>query len=151
VNDRAALPDALSAAWDHAVEAWDDIARHDEVMRLVAQHEAYAWAASKYRTRAGDPIGDRQIARIRKAAEATMLASAAVRKETAPKPYRAVTAVLIMLIVAAVGGLLYAMVMRDNIEAEPGSSVPAEPLRPAPPPGLHPAPAAPPVTSPATK
>jgi hypothetical protein len=131
----AAIPDVLSAAWERTEAAWDDPAGHAEVMRLVAAHDAYAWAAARYRTRAGDPIGDRQIAKIRKAAEATMLATATSRKDSTPKPYRALTAVMIMLIAAAIAALLYANVMREDIEAGSGV-VPAQPIRettPAPP------------------
>lgn len=122
-SDRDAnVPDVLGAAWEQALAAWDDPARHDEVMRLVAQHDAYAWAAARYRTRTGDPIGERGLARVRKAAEATMMASAAMRKDTAPKPYRALTTILIMLIVAAGAGLLWATVMRNtNTTAAPSS------------------------------
>jgi hypothetical protein len=124
----ASVPEVLATAWDRAVEAWDEPARHDEMIRLVAQHDAYAWAAAQYRERAGDPVGDRQLARIRKAAEATLFASATARKDQSPKPYRALTAVMIMLIVAAVAGLLYAMVMRDK--AEPmGNATPAPAVR----------------------
>lgn len=130
-DTEAAIPDVLTAAWDRAVETWDDPARHDEVIRLVSQHDAFTWAATRYRTRAGDPIGDRQLARVRKAAEATLYASATARKDNAPKPYRALTAVLIMLIVAAIAGMLYATVMRDNTPAEPDRSkpTPADPVR----------------------
>jgi hypothetical protein len=129
----ANIPDALAAAWDRTVEAWDDPARHDEVIRLVAQHDAYAWAAARYRTRSGDPIGDRQLARIKKAAEATLMASAAARKDTKPAHYRALTAILIMLIVAAGAGLLYATVMSNNTpEPSSDNATPAPPLHQTP-------------------
>lgn len=135
----AAIPDVLTAAWDRAAEAWDDPARHDEVIRLVSQHDAFTWAAARYRTRAGDPIGDRQLARIRKAAEATLYASATMRKDNAPKPYRALVSVLIMLIVAAIAGLLFVMVMRDNnVEADKPNATPAVPVQRVAPPSIAP-------------
>lgn len=110
----AAVPDALAAAWDHAIAAWDDPARHDEVLRLVAQQDAYAWAAARYRTRAGDPIGDRQLARVKKAAEVTLYATATARKDTSAKPYRAVIAIVVILIALTVIGLLYVKMKRDT-------------------------------------
>ena len=45
----ASVPEAVAAAWDRALEGWDDAGRHDALLRLVAQHDAYAWAAGKYR------------------------------------------------------------------------------------------------------
>ncbi len=135
----ATVPDVLTTAWERTLEAWDDTSRHDEVMRLVAQHDAYAWAAARYRTRTGDAIGARQLERVRKAAEATLYATASVRAETSPKPYRALTAVLVMLILAAVAGVLYAMIVHDKAEnrqdATPASPAmrsqqPVKPLQP---------------------
>lgn len=127
----AAVPDALSAAWDRAVEAWAEPARHDEVMRLVAQHDAYAWAAARYRTRAGDAIGDRQLEKVRRAAEVTMLSSASSRPDGAQKPYRALTTVMVLLIVAAIGGLMYATVVRDQVtHRQAPAATPAEPVKP---------------------
>lgn len=107
----AAVPDVLGKAWERAIEKWDDQPRHEEVMRLVAQHDAYAWAASRYRSRAGDPVADKQLERIRKAAEITMLSAAVSRKDASAKnPYRNTMALLIVLVVLIVGGLLYAWI-----------------------------------------
>jgi hypothetical protein len=124
----AAVPLQLVAAWDTAAAAWDDPKSHDTVIAVVAAHQAYAWAANRYRTRPGDPVAARQLERIRKAAEATMYAGAATRKDTAPKPYRAVTAVLAMLALAAGAGLLYATMMNGRGEPDPASATPAPPL-----------------------
>lgn len=110
----AAIPDVLGTAWDKAVESWSDPARHDEILRLVAQHDAFAWAAARYRTRAGDPIADKQIDRVRKAAEVTLMSSATSRKSAGKNPYRSTTALLVLLVVLVVGGLVYAMVARDG-------------------------------------
>ena len=133
-----APPDVLVAAWDHAVEKWDDQPRHDEVIRLVAQHDAYAWAAERYRTRAGDPIGDRQLDRVRRAAEVTMRASAIPKAEPRANPYRAATAVLVMLIVAAVVALLFAMIRRSSMQPTSGTVTPAKPLKNVAPPTTAP-------------
>jgi hypothetical protein len=71
--------ETLEAAWQRAVEQWDDPARHEVLIGLVAQHSAFAWAAAKYKARAGDPIADAQLERLRKSVTATMLATATVR------------------------------------------------------------------------
>lgn len=110
----AAIPDVLGVAWDHVVEGWSEPARHEEVMRLVAQHDAFAWAAARYRTKAGDPIADKQLECVRKAAEATLFSGAVARKAANKNPYHATTMMLVTLVVLIVGGLVYAMVVRNR-------------------------------------
>jgi len=108
------IPEVLTTAWKEVQDQWEDLGRHDELLRLVTKNEAYAWAAARYKTR-DDEIGKKQLARVRKAAEVTMLASAAERKASGgPKPYRATTALLVVLVVVAIAGLIYAMVVRDR-------------------------------------
>jgi len=140
----AAVPEQLRAAWDdlHAPdssappyrggEPWSDQTRHDELLKLVAANNCYAWAAGRYRevirARPEDVTAARQLDRLTRAAEATMLAGATARNTVAPKPYRAATAILIMLIVALVSGLLYAMVIhKDELS---GTATPAQPVQP---------------------
>jgi hypothetical protein len=118
-----AVPDVLHKAWAHALEAWEDTARHDELIRLVSQNDAYAWAAGRYRTRP-DAVGTRQLERVRKAAEATLLSMAATRKASAPSPYRNTTMLMIALVLLAVGGLIYAMVRNRAPTATPSSITP---------------------------
>lgn len=109
------VPDALAAAWQRALDGWDDAARHDEVLRLVSQHDAYAWAAARYRTRpAGDAVAERQLDRVRRAAEVTLRATATARTAAAPAPYRTTTAVLALLVIVAIAGFLYAMARRGD-------------------------------------
>ena len=126
----AAVPDAMLAAWDHAVGAWSEQARHDALLRVVAAHNGYAWAAGRYRTRTGDPIAVRQLDRLRRAAEATMLASATVRPDTAARPYRAAIGVLAILIVVIAVGVVYAMIRQPGATAAVPTSVPATPVQP---------------------
>lgn len=126
----AEVPPELAASWEALAAVWDDQARHDAFIRLVATHGAFAWAAGKYqdacRQRAGDRVAARQLERVRRTAEAAMLASAAVRAVERP-PYRSATAVLIMLVVALGAGTLYTRFLRG---ARPAAS--AEPVRTAP-------------------
>ena len=42
------VAEPLTNAWQRALDAWDDRASHDEVLRLVSQHDAYAWAAAHF-------------------------------------------------------------------------------------------------------
>jgi hypothetical protein len=69
-------PEVVTAAWDALAAHWDDQARHDALLGLVAQHGCYAWAAAKYKERGDDPIAQRQLERVRKSALATMFATA---------------------------------------------------------------------------
>jgi len=126
----AAVSDAVRAAWDHAVEAWSESARHDELLRVVAAHNGYAWAAGRYRTRTGDPIAARQLDRLRRAAEATLLASATVRPDAAARPYRAAIGVLAILIVVIAVGVVYAMIREPGATTAAPTRVPATPVQP---------------------
>lgn len=139
----APVPEAVRAAWASAAEAWADPARHDELLRQVAAHRCYAWAAGRYRTRGGDPIAERQLDRLRRAAEATLLAGATVRRDAAATPYRATIGVLALLIATVIVGLVYATLIRGPsgatiAPAGPGPSAPAQP-RPSNPGPAHPA------------
>lgn len=120
------VPDALTQAWERAVEAWTDTARHDEILRLVTQHDAYAWAAAQYRRRPADDIRDRQLARVRKSTEASLLVAAlASKKDRTPTPYRAHLIVLILFVVAAIAALIFTSILPkgtgdDSTPAQPG-------------------------------
>jgi hypothetical protein len=125
-------PEPVRAAWARVADAWSDPARHDELLRQVAAHRCYAWAAGRYRTRGGDPIAERQLDRLRRAAEATLLAGATVRREPAATPYRATVVVLALLIASVVVGLVYAALVgapsgATIAPAGPGSSAPLRP------------------------
>ena len=148
----ASVPEAVAAAWDRVLEAWGDAERHDALLGLVAQHEAYAWAAARYRDakraapaspapfrsypdHAVDAVADRQLDRMRRAAEATLLAGASAREERARSPYRAATAILAMLVFAVVAGLVFATLIRrgEPAASRAGQATPAEvhPVTPA--------------------
>jgi hypothetical protein len=112
----------LEAAWQRASAAWDDAAAHDEVLRLAAQHDAYPWAAGRYRPRAGDPVADRQLARIQKAVEITLRATATMRDEPRGRSYRMLVGLLILLAVLTLGGLVYVAKLRDAPTPTPPAS-----------------------------
>ncbi|MBS1123797.1 MAG: hypothetical protein H6Q90_6025 [Deltaproteobacteria bacterium] len=131
----ASAPDVLIAAWDRAVAGWDEPARHDEVIRLVAQHDAYAWAAARYRTRTGDPIGDRQLERVRKAAEVTLYATQTRRPDR--KPGLLTAMIILLIIVAVVALLMYTKQISSEAEDARGPAPPAgrlqlKPVQPLP-------------------
>lgn len=135
----AAVPEPVRDAWTRAVAAWGDDARHVELLRLVASHNAYAWVAGRYRMRGDDAVARRQLERLRHTAEAQLFASATVRSET--KPYRGAAGVLAVLVVVIVVGLLYAVVLRDHPSSRarslpPGAAgvrplVPGHPVSPS--------------------
>ena len=133
----AAVPVTVRDAWARTTLRWNEPAAHDELMQLVAAHNCYAWAAGRYRTRGPNAVAQRQLERLRRAAEATLLASATARADAPSRPYRATRGVLAILILAVVVGLVYATVIRDNpmrpIPAR-GPAIPAQPLTPGHPP-----------------
>jgi hypothetical protein len=112
------VPDPVKAAWQQAVDGWDDAARHDALFQLAAQHNCYAWVASRYRgilrDRPGDAVAERELARLRKATEAVLMASASLRPDKATTPYRNTIAVLGLLVVVIAMGLVYALVFYEG-------------------------------------
>lgn len=118
IGQQIAVPEQLVAAWDRAVEKWDDPAAHDEVLRLAGVHDSFAWVAGRYCTRPEDKIRDAQLERLRKAAEVTMYATAAQRPEKASQRYRGLAIIVVMIALAS--ALLYLIVrMRANDEPKP--------------------------------
>jgi hypothetical protein len=115
----------VEAAWAGCEAEWDNAARHDKLFELTAQHDCFAYAAGKYKTRAGDPIADRALERIRKAATAKLMATATTREGSARTPYRATMAFLIFLMVAAIAGLGYVASMRKHSPLPPPPPTPA--------------------------
>ena len=128
----AAVPEVLREAWERAIQAWHEPARHDEVLQLVAAHSCYAWAAGRYRAHGSGDIAARQLDRLRRAAEATLLAGATPRPDAAARPYRATFGVLALLIVAIAVGLIYALAARESARppSAPGAVRPLTPGHP---------------------
>jgi hypothetical protein len=131
-----AVPEPVREAWARVTAAWDEPARHDDLLRQVATHNCYAWAARRYRARGPDPVAERQLDRLRFAAEATLLASATVRPDAAVQPYRVARGILGFLIAAVVAGLLYATVIRGpfagpSAPAAPATLTPGHPVSPS--------------------
>ena len=104
-------PAEVRDAWQRAVEQWDDAARHEVVLVAVTRTSSFAWAAARYKERAGDAIADRQLERVRLAAVATMMSGAAKRPERKTMPYKSSIAALAVIVVMIVIGLVYALVM----------------------------------------
>lgn len=131
----AEIPEAVREAWAGLLaspEAWAEQGRHDAFVQLVAADQLFAWAAGQYQEirlqRPEDAVALRQLDRVRRTAEAAMLASAAVR-EVKQSPYRSATAILVMLVVLLIAGAVYARFMREA--NDPALTVtPVAPLRP---------------------
>ncbi len=116
-----AVPEPLVRAWELAVDHWSDHARHEEVLRLITQNDAYAWGAAKYRSRAGDPIADKFLERVRKSAEVTMLTSATARNVVQKNPYRNTIMLLVIVILGIAGAALYASIKSSGPTPTPPS------------------------------
>ena len=112
----AEIPDALGEAWKNVLAQWDDAARHDELLRLVNQHEAYAWAAARYRERKDDPVAKDKLERLGKAATVRLMSTATVREDPGEQRYRATWAMLGILIIAIIASLVYAFARGDGGE-----------------------------------
>jgi hypothetical protein len=106
--------DDVTGAWERAVEAWDDPARHAAVIAAVVQNNGFVWVATRYKERAGDAIADAQLERLRKAATATLLATATARDDKHATPYRKVMMWFAVLVVMLLLGLVFARVVFDT-------------------------------------
>jgi hypothetical protein len=109
----------VEAAWAECEAEWENTARHDKLFELVTAHDCFAFAAGKYKARAGDPIADRALERIRKAATAKMMATATTRERSERTPFRATMALMIFLMVAAIAGLAYVASMKKHSPLPP--------------------------------
>lgn len=108
------VPEPVQTAWEDAVAHWDDAAKHQALLGLIAQHNCFAWAASRYKERAGDPIADKQLERLRTSAVATMFAQARAHKKAPPQPFRQTLVLLAALLVALLVGFLFVKVVHDT-------------------------------------
>lgn len=118
----------LEAVWQTVVDAWDQPGRHDALMGLVAQESAFAWAAGKYKERAGDPIADKQLERIRKAAVASLFATSSKKPEQ-DSPYKRTLVILIALVAMIFFGLVGMKLIHDTHVNTP--KPPPSPTKPA--------------------
>ncbi len=126
-------PDVVTAAWDRTVEQWDDPSRHEALLAVVVQHSAFAWAAARYKDRGDDPVAKDRLERIRKAATATMFATAKVRETEESSPYKKTLLWLMVLCVMLVLGLVFARIVVGNApaKAKPPTRTPATHTTPA--------------------
>lgn len=119
----AAIPEPVRDAWQRVVDGWDDPARHDELFRVVAQHNCFAWAAGRYRQRKDDPVADARLAKLRRAAEVTLLATATARRARVRAPGKPVAILLAALVLALLLALVLTVVIRNRNHA---TAVPTE-------------------------
>ena len=110
--ESGAVSAELEAAWQVVVDKWDDKAAHDKLLALVAQTDSFAWAAARYKQRAGDPVADAQLERIRKSAIATMFAKGARPRDPGP-PYKRTMMIFGVLLVMMVLGLIAVKLIHD--------------------------------------
>lgn len=108
------VPEPVQTAWDDTVAHWDDPAKHQALLGLVAQHNCFAWAAARYKERAGDPVADQQLERLRSSAVATMFAHANTRKKEPPQPYRQTLFLFVALLLALAMGMVFVKVLHDS-------------------------------------
>jgi hypothetical protein len=103
------VPHEVLDAWREARAAWSDPARHDRVLRVAGQHDAYAWLATRYREagRREDVIARERLALVQRAAELTLLVATMRGGTDTAQPYQATRRLLFMLLgVLALGCVL---------------------------------------------
>jgi hypothetical protein len=103
------VPAELLEAWRDVRRAWDDVPRHDRVLRLAGQHAAYAWLATRYReaARRDDAIARERLALVQRTAELTFVVATMHGDDDTVRPYQATRRLLFMLLgVLALGAVL---------------------------------------------
>lgn len=126
---------AVQAAWDRVIEDWSDEARHEAVFRLATEWGEYNWVAARYReqarTREGDPIAPKQMERIRRAIEATLLVSGTAREKPQPSPYKNLLAMFaLLLILLGIGAFYIYMKSKTTSDVPPPPSRSVTPNHP---------------------
>ncbi|MFN0253514.1 MAG: hypothetical protein ACKV2T_41985 [Kofleriaceae bacterium] len=122
------VPADVRAAWDALAIAWDDDARHAAFMRVVVDGNAFAWAAQQYRAKKPDPRAEMMLARVRKAAEARLVASASARP--APKTvFHSVKLLLGGAVLMVVALLLILQFLKGKQQAEKPVKAPTQKVR----------------------
>ncbi len=131
-----AVPAEIRTAWDAVIEKWTDDARHDALFALIAARGEYGWAAGRYREQAreriGDPVAPKQMDRIRRAIEATMVVSATTRETKQASPYKNTAMLLALLLAVLIVGMAYMFIKSHNAsssEAPPPPPPPAAQVR----------------------
>lgn len=133
--DRDTGSPELLAAWQRAIDAWDDARAHERVLELAATTGGYAWVARKYRAvgreRPDDPRVASQLGRIARMTEATLRATShRVRGGSPATPYRSTIVILLVLVAAMGAGLFWAMSSRGGDGPAPVESQARPPLHP---------------------
>ena len=139
-RELAGVSPEVAAAWDACTSAWGDPARHEELARTAAAHDAYAWVARRYHERLrADPSDAIAVARrdaIARITEASLRAGAAPRADRprgvpgapSPTPYRASVTVLLALVLLAATGTIYALVTTPSSDTATAAPIPVQPL-----------------------
>ncbi|HKE19297.1 MAG TPA: hypothetical protein VKB80_30685 [Kofleriaceae bacterium] len=116
----------VAAAWEACASSWDDDAAHERFRAAAAASGAFAFAAARYRQAARERAGDERaaagVARIRRMAEAALLArppaaelaraARAPGEHDATRPFRGAAMLLVALVLLVSLGLVAAFTIR---------------------------------------
>jgi hypothetical protein len=105
VVERGAPPELLQQAWAACEAAWSDQSAHDRAFALAASQENFAWLAGRYqekrRQQPEDTIAETRLARLTRAAEVVLAASAAPKESHSSKRIVRVIAVVLAVTIVA--------------------------------------------------
>jgi hypothetical protein len=114
MTTRTDVPADVRAAWQAACDAWDDPARHDALFEHVARTGSYAWAAARYKEHGEEPIAAARLAKLRRAAEAAMLATAFARPPERRRSFGVIVMVAALAFAVAVALVVAVAIARRN-------------------------------------
>jgi DNA-directed RNA polymerase subunit M/transcription elongation factor TFIIS len=122
-------PAAVAAAWAECRARWTEPETHDRFLDAVTAAQAFDAGARRYREVLRESPADERarqgLARVRRRAEAALLAAPVRAKGPAgPEPYKNV--VLLLLVLVALGGIfgIYALFRARNAQSEPDPGAP---------------------------
>jgi hypothetical protein len=124
-RDPVDAPPEVVAAWEACAASWDDDAAHERFRAAASASGAFAFAAAHYRQAARERVGDERaaagVARIRRMAEAALLArppgelaraARAPGEYDASRPFRGAAMLLVALVLLVSLGLVAAFTIR---------------------------------------
>jgi len=108
----AGVPEEIRGLWSHVEEGWDDPARHALFLERAIAAGAGGYAAGMYRRRGDDAVAAEQIERLTARLQQMLAEASAPAAEKSGRLGHAVAMLLLLLLGAAVGAVLYAALVR---------------------------------------
>jgi len=133
-------PPELEAIWETCRADWDDEDGHARFAECASSAFAYAYAARRYRSvlrhRPDDEIAHRQLDRLSRMAEASLMGASLARQqaEGEDEPYKKVIVlIMVLVLLAGIGGMVVLLKQAKDVGSEtlqkPPTAAPTNPQK----------------------